>query len=54
VDVSFDDSKFLDTIIMVCSNIENEKNKIIQVICVNKEITLKLYYNEFPKNTKNL
>lgn len=52
VDVSFDDSKFLDTIIMVCSNIENEKNKIIQVICVNKEITLKLYYNEFPKKYK--
>lgn len=52
VDVSFDDSKFLDTIIMVCSNIENEKNKIIQVICVNKEITLNLHYNNFPKNYK--
>lgn len=52
VDVSFDDSKFLDTIIMVCSNIEDEKNKIIQAICVNKEITLKLYYNEFPKKYK--
>ena len=52
VDVSFDDLKFLDTIIMVCSNIENEKNRIIKVICLNKEITLKLCHNEFPKKYK--
>lgn len=50
VDNSFDETKFLGIILMVCSNIDYERDKMLKVICSCNEITLFLLYNEFPKS----
>jgi hypothetical protein len=50
VDNSFDDIKFLNLILMVCSNSDILRDRIIKTTCSNAEITLELIFNEFPKD----
>jgi len=50
VDDSFNDVNFLNTILMIFSNIESERNKFITVTCSNKDITIESTYGNIPAN----
>lgn len=52
VDECFDEMKFLGIILLVCANVDYERDKMLKVVCSNQEITLRLIYREFPKDYK--
>lgn len=50
VDDSFNDVNFLNTILMIFSNIESDRNKFITVTCSNKNITIESTHGTIPVN----